>query len=300
MTTKWNAHRMKAEGAAALDAAIFASSSDVVRGLVIEFIRLQAGMKVLRKRGIAPEAIAIAAVDFIVGELLVPHAIPAVQEGHGDPAQPQGDEDPGYVSDPRGYRGLETDIGSDSGEESIGGDEHHSTVTAQPHTKGKGGGKGHSRPDRAALELWSRGLSAHSKYGGVSNLRYKGIEFRKVLLRCMLHAGLGTSPSKQRSERHHPTQLNQKASMECNEAYTQATCECHSAGPKSLEPRLQTFLAESQGAGLSRVNIVTGLGSHGGGGTVRQIVPGILQASHLVKRFELASNYSAVYVDIVN
>jgi hypothetical protein len=291
MTAQWNAHRIKSKGPTTLDTAILAASNDVVRGLVIEFLRLRAGQKVLRKRGIAPEAIAIKAVDMVVDELLRAHAAPA--------GQPEGDEDPGFVSDNYGYRDLETDIELDAWEECYSGDEH-GVGTAHPRIKGKGGGKRSLRPCRAELDEWSRGLSVHSKYEGVSNFRYKGFEFRKVLLKYMLNAGQETSNSNLRRERHHPTLLNQKASLECNEGGTQATCECHSAGPKSLEGRLQTFLSESHAAGLSRLNIVTGLGSHGGGGYVRQIVPWILQANPLVSRFEIASNYSAVYVDIIS
>jgi hypothetical protein len=155
------------------------------------------------------------------------------------------------------------------------------------------------RPSKLELTEWASSLESLEKFSGICSQRYHGKEFKKVLMELVEQAGGSLKPSDLRSDRHHPSQLNQKASALCLEAGTQATCECHSAGPKSVKERIQLFLAEAASQGLKRVNVVTGLGGHGGGGTIRQLMPEILEEDPLVARFELASNFAAVYADLI-
>jgi hypothetical protein len=176
------------------------------------------------------------------------------------------------------------------------------STAAQCKPRGRGGGGGNrSRPSRASLVEWAGTLSHLSKFAGVSTSRRVGgsVPFKEVLVTIVTAAGGSTKPSDLRAHRHLPSDVNRAASAICNEAATQATCECHSAGAVSLERVLRDFLVAACEVGLSLVNIVCGLGSHGGKGTIRHLVPGLLDADPLVRRFELAPNFAAVYVNLV-
>jgi DNA-nicking Smr family endonuclease len=170
----------------------------------------------------------------------------------------------------------------------------------RPRGRG-GGGNIRSRPSKASLLEWAGTLSHLGKFAGISTSRRAGgsASFKQMLLSLVTAAGGSTKPSDLRAHRHLPSDVNRAASAICNEAATGATCECHSAGAVSLARVLREFLVASCQAGLSRVNIVCGLGSHGGNGTIRHLVPGLLDADPLVRRFELAPNFAAVYVDLV-
>lgn len=285
MADRWNSHRIKNEGRQCLAMAARACDEQTIRTLVTTFAAVRAGQKVLRDQGVSLEA--MATLDDVDTMAQTVHHLCQMQA----PVSEGVDGHDGVVDS-----------------EAFGTDEESDEALTQKqnikqgHSVKEGSAGGHYKPARPAhgeLQEWSHALVKHNKFNGVCQQRYRGCEFKMALLKHMVHAGKNTKPADVRLERHHPTVLNQSASKDCNEADTQATCECHSAGPKSVEARVQTFLIESQAAGLSRVNIVTGLGSHGGGGTIRQLMPALLQASTDVRSFQLASNYAAMYVELV-
>lgn len=321
----WNAQQMKQEGGHALDQAIASQAVEDLKALTIEFLRLKAGHRQLsnklKDKGIGRDMIDSGDADSIVTALLSPakplHAMP-VEISVRPPDEATAGARPSLKRSLDGTLQMPgvpemvdasdlEDLGMDSevsSEDEAGQAALVADAVGRPkekrHGKGhsKGGGKG--RPPRAELEQWAASLTKHSKFRGVSTDRYRGMEFKRVLKDEVTAAGMGTKPGELRPHRTLPTELNRAASVLCNEAGTQATCECHSAGTVKLEPRLQAFLSACVSEGLTRVNIVTGLGSHGGGGTIRQLMPQLLQADANVQSFQLASNFSAVYVDLPN
>lgn len=313
---------MKQDGRHALGQAISRQAAQEAHALVAEFVRLKAGQRVLKDMGIRISAIDNGDIQAIVAALLKPgepmRTTPMDISVRPPDAQMEGlGPSVGPLDGPLAVPLPAAEVIDSSDLEDLGlwseySDAEEAGVAdpseaAVKHSRGEGHSKGHGkghgksrgyRPPRLELEQWAAGLADHPKFSGVSKDRYRGMEFKRVLLNEVTAAGLGTKPSELKPHKTLPTELNCAASHLCHEAGTQATCECHSAGTANLEPRLQAFLSECVGCGLTRVNVVTGLGSHGGGGTIRQLMPALLQASPSVRSFQLASNFSAFYVDL--
>jgi len=291
---------MKHQGGFALDQAISGGNLVAVQALVVEFLRLRAGQRILKDRGVSLAAVNNHDVGHIIALLETAGAVLAMPSSdlpsHFQLAPASADID---CADMESIASL-SEIGSDGSKLDDIDDEEHSMKSSRGGEHCKGAGKGHRcRPPRQILQQWADGLSQHSKFLGISTERYRGMEFKRVLKDEVVAAGLGTKPSELRPHRTLPTKLNRVASQLCSEAGTQATCECHSAGLVKLEPRVQTFLSECIANGLLRINVVTGLGTHGGGGTVRQVMPELLQANIKVQSFQVASNFSAFYVNLL-
>lgn len=313
---------MKAEGRQALASVVLARDVETACNLVKELLRLNAGQCVLKSVGVPISMIKGANLDdpadvsSIVAGLLGDDVASLLPELDLDVVADSSDLDLAYYDEQSDCDLTGTPMKTPLGDglrvlprsgEARAGREGGGREQAESRGRGRGGGAGRggrrfqsSRPSGAELQQWAAQLGELSKFQGISLDRYRGAEFKRCLMRRMADEGLSTKPSDLRMHRHHASTINRQVSLECNEAGTQATCECHSAGPKSLEPRLKEFLSECVSLGLSRVNVVTGLGSHGGGGTIRHMVPGMLQACPHVQSFELASNYSACYVDLVS
>lgn len=319
---------MKWYGKQRLDEAVAAHDEQTGRMLVQEFLRLRAGQKVLQLCGATREAIEIADVNYIISTLLSAQGFGSdFEEGlmtdeetvwrvsaSDEESDSHGDDELATTAQGGGRKEASQHVKDQCREqrrkEKMERKEARRKAKMEAGLNPEGDRGGHrgqhqhghhgssTRPSRAELQAWASTLAVHSKFMGVCENRYSGLEFRKALLKLMIDAGLSTKPGDLRKERHHPTLLNQEASKICNEALTQATCECHSAGASSLDAKVQTFLTESCAAGLSRVNLVSGLGSHGGGGTIRHLMPEVLQNNSVVRTFQVASNYSAFYVDL--
>eukprot|EP01012_Entosiphon_sulcatum_P056713 TRINITY_DN80404_c0_g1_i1.p1 TRINITY_DN80404_c0_g1~~TRINITY_DN80404_c0_g1_i1.p1 ORF type:complete len:611 (-),score=115.78 TRINITY_DN80404_c0_g1_i1:99-1931(-) len=145
-----------------------------------------------------------------------------------------------------------------------------------------------SQIDSGELDEWASSLATleNSKYRGKSEASF-GTCYREAV-------------QVTREDRHTVTDANIANSTARNEAGTQATCELHGAGSKRLKTTLETFLAQAVERGLTRVNIITGKGTHGGKGSVRTQTPAILNASSLVVDYQLARNHSAFYVNLIS
>jgi len=269
MQAPWGSQRVKRQGDSTLRSAVTQGDRGLVRHLVTQFIKIRAGQKLLRDRGID----CADGVDSVVDQIVTVH------DGSA----------PTCKSNPTKSRLSTPHRRSVSGQ----GIEKCSEIARSRRSV--------RTVSQAELREWTRTLDRFDKYLGVCCERYRsGMLFKKVLLALVLDTGLGTKPSELREHKHHPSALNISASALCNECGAQATCECHSAGSKSIECLVHNFIAEAVEKGLTRVSFVTGLGGHGGGGTIRQMMPGLLQQEPMVAEFELASNCAAIYANLTD